>query len=129
MKTTIKTLTTAFILIAALAFTISGCSKKENMAPVIDIEEPTNNRMISLGDSIHIEGVVTDDESLHEMSVIVTNTANVKVLEEYPTVHELSTYSFHYHFHPMATGTYTLTVTAEDHDGKAGTATRTFMVM
>ncbi|HLP21203.1 MAG TPA: Ig-like domain-containing protein [Chitinophagales bacterium] len=129
MKSTIKTFALVALLISAIAVTIGSCSKKtENQPPVVNLEEPAANETFALSDSVHIEGTVTDDESLHEMSVVVTNATGNKVFEQYPTVHELTTYSFHYHFHPGTAGTYNLEVTAEDHDGERATATRAFVV-
>lgn len=130
MNTKIKIAYLAFTFIAILAFTISSCgSKKENAAPVITIEEPEDGVTIPLTDSAHIEGVVTDDESLHELSIVVVKSTGDTVLEAYPNVHDLKTYSFHYHFHPSTVGNYTLHVTAEDHDSKSATSMRSIIVL
>lgn len=127
MKKT-QTIILSLTVIAALAFTISSCDPKQNTAPVIDIEEPLASDTILLGDSVHVEGTVTDDESLHELMVTVTNATGGTVFQSVPTVHDLKTYSFHYHVTPLSTGTHTLTVIAEDHEEKSATATRTFVV-
>lgn len=70
-----------------------------------------------LPDSTHIEGRASDDEELHEMSVIVKDHMGVTVFADYPTVHALPSYSFHYHFATSDTGMYHLHITAADHDG------------
>ncbi len=130
MKSNIKTVLFGLAIVSALAITISSCnSKKENGAPVITIEEPEDGLTIPLTDSAHIEGVVTDDESLHELSIVVVKSTGDTVLEAYPNVHDLKTYSFHYHFHPSTVGNYTLHVTAEDHDSKSATSTRGIIVL
>ena len=67
-------------------------------------------------DTIHIQGTVTDDKSLHEMSVVLVKGTSDTVYAEYPYVHDLKTYPFQYYFHPTASGTYTLHVNATDHD-------------
>jgi hypothetical protein len=130
MKSKVQNAFFALILISAIAVSVSSCSsKKQNRAPVITVEEPDDNAMIALTDSIHIEGTVTDDEGLHEMSVLILKSTGDTAAREYPYVHDLKTYPFHYHFHPSATGTYTLQITAEDHDEKSSIVSRSFMVM
>ena len=124
----IKTILMSLTLITTIAFAISSCAKK-NAAPVVNIEEPTDNEMVALTDSAHIEGTLTDDEELHEASVLVIKSTGDTALQDYPYVHDLKTYSFHYHFHPVTTGTYTLKVTAIDHAENSTTATRTFTVI
>ena len=102
-------------LIATVACTISSCAKK-NAAPVIDIEEPLNNDSTSVGDSLHIEGKITDDESLHEAGIVIIKSTGDTAFQDYPYMHDLKTYNFHYHFHPTSAGTYTVKVIATDHE-------------
>ena len=129
MKSTLKTMLLASTVMATIAFTISSCGKKENQAPVITINEPADNETVTIPDSMHLEGLVTDDNSLHELSVLIIKSTGDTALQEYPYVHDLKSYIFHYHFHPSSVGTYTLKVTAEDHDAKSTTATRSITVM
>ncbi len=129
MKTNIKITFLAFTFIAALVITISSCGdKKENQAPVITIEEPGANDTILLSDSLHVEGKATDDEGIHELSVLVISSTNDTAFRQDPYVHDLKTYTFHYHFKPSAIGSYTLQVTAADHEEESSTATRSFVV-
>jgi hypothetical protein len=122
-----KKSTLVFAAVALLlAVFVSSCSKKGNEAPVVTITEPDNNATVALSDSLHIEGKMTDDESLHEAIIVVTNSTGGVVFQAVPTVHDLKTYTFHYHFQPIVVGSYKLSVTAEDHDGKSSTAERDF---
>lgn len=117
MNSIIKTFFLSLALIATIAFTISSCAKK-NAAPVINIQEPLDNEMVTLPDSFHVEGVITDDENLHEASIVIINSgAGDTALQDYPYVHDLKTYNFHYHFHTSIVGIYKLHVAAEDHKG------------
>ncbi len=117
MKVKIQTVVAGFVVLTALVFAVSSCSKKtENQAPVITLSEPGDGESISITDSLHIMGTLTDDESLHEASILVIGSGGDTAFQEYPVVHDLATYTFHYHFHPTHTGNYTLQVTAEDHD-------------
>ncbi len=116
-------------VVSTLAITISSCGAKENQAPVIDIEEPADNTaVVTMPDSLHIEFTATDDESLHEMSVLIIKSTGDTAFQQYPMVHDLKTYTFHSHFPPTSAGSYTLQVTAEDHDSESSSATRTFTV-
>lgn len=119
-----------FGILAASLFAVSltACKKDKSTAPLIVISEPDNGASIALSDSLHIEGTLSDDESLHEASVIIKSMAGDTVFSAYPYVHDLKTYNFHYHFHPMNAGMYHLHVNVEDHDENLTTAERSFTV-
>lgn len=124
MKKT-PTILTATVVLFALTTSISSCSKKaENKAPVINMLEPENNSSVTVGNEIHVEGTMTDDESLHEAAILVIKGTDT-VLASYPTVHELTTYDFHVHADATTAGSYTVKVFAEDHDGEQTVVTRT----
>ena len=127
MKRT-QTIFLALVVIIAITFAVSSCGQKENQTPVVTIEEPADNDTISVTDSLHIEGTLTDDESLHEASILVIQSTGDTALLEYPYVHDLKTYDYHYHFHPSSVGTYTVKVTAEDHEEKSSTVIRSITV-
>ncbi len=117
MKSKIQNALLAIAVTAGVTFAVSSCSKKsENGAPVITLDEPADGESIAVTDSLHIEGNFTDDEGLHEASILVVKSTGDTAFQQYPYVHDLKTYSFHYHFRPSATGSYTLKVVVEDHD-------------
>ena len=116
MKKTQTILMAAFVLFALTA-TVSSCKKNENKAPVITLMEPENNSSVTVGNEIHIEGTMTDDESLHEAAILVIKGTDT-VQATYPMVHELTTYDFHVHADATTAGSYTVKVFAEDHDGE-----------
>lgn len=124
----IKNLFFSVQLLTFFAFTISSCSDKKNEAPVITLDEPANGETIVLGDSIHIEGMVTDDESLHELMIKVSNSAGATVFQSVPAVHNLKSYTFHHHVTPFSADVHTLTITAADHEEVSSTKTVTFTV-
>lgn len=124
MKSTIKKTVTVAATLLSLVFIIASCGKKsENQAPVITIAEPANGDSVALTDSMHIEGNMTDDESLHEAAILVIGSTGDTAFQQYPTVHALKTYTFHYHFHPTSVGSYQLKVVATDHDMKSAEKT------
>ena len=104
-------------VVALLASFLYSCSKK-NEAPIIVITKPVNNDTIITPDTLTVQGVVTDDKSLHQMSVIILSSTGDTVFKEYPYVHNLKTYPFKYDILITDTisGTYSLHVAAEDHD-------------
>lgn len=104
------------IALIALVYTLPSCKKTENKAPVIVLDEPADGETIAITDSLHIEGTASDDDELHEMSILITSHMGDTVFAQYPTVHAMKTYTFHYHFHPADTGMFHLHVAAEDHE-------------
>ncbi len=128
MKLKIQTPYLVLAVVTTIAFTVFSCGKKENQAPVITITKPADNDTITIPDSLHMEGTITDDKSLHEMSVLVIGATGDTSFQEKPYVHNLKTYKIRYDFFPSVAGTYTLQVTAQDHDSKSSTATRNITV-
>lgn len=117
MKSKIQNALLAIAVTAGVSFAVSSCSKKsENASPVITLVEPADGESIAVTDSLHIEGNFSDDEGLHEASILVVKSTGDTAFQQYPYVHDLKTYSFHYHFKPSSAGSYTLKVVAEDHD-------------
>lgn len=116
------------ITLFILAYTLPSCKKNENQAPVVVIDEPADGETIALTDSVHIEGTASDDDALHEMSILITSHMGDTVFAQYPTVHALKTYTFHYHFHPADTGMFHLHVAAADHEDAVTTKEVMFTV-
>ncbi|MCS6933575.1 MAG: DUF4625 domain-containing protein [Chitinophagales bacterium] len=123
-----KNIIIIFTVAAALMTgALLSCQKKSE-APSVTITSPANNATIYLGDSLHIEGKLSDDESLHEAAIRVMAPSGDTVMAEYPSVHDLKTYTFHYHYKPLVTGVFLLQVVAEDHDGNRTVQGRNFSV-
>ncbi|MFN8287930.1 MAG: DUF4625 domain-containing protein [Chitinophagales bacterium] len=120
---------TLLMVSAGFLFTIQACKDKENQAPVITLAEPADGEMVMLGDSVHIEFTATDDEELHEASVIIKSHMGDTVYAEYPMVHGLKTYDYHEHYHPVDTGMFHINIAVSDHDDKTTTKEVMFHVM
>ncbi len=118
-------------LLWTLAGSFSSCHKhddEDGNAPVITLEEPAENEVIS--GEVHIHGIVTD-ESLHEMEIKVTKDAdNSELFSAAPTVHDETDYHFDEHFTPSvaAETPVTLTITVEDHSANTTTKVVKFKV-
>lgn len=119
------------LLLWTLAGTFSAChdhDEDDSNAPVITLEEPAENEVVS--GEVHIHGTVTD-ESLHEMEINVTKDADNSVLfSATPTVHDETDYHFDEHFTPTVSAEtpVTLTITVEDHSAHTTTKTVKFKV-
>jgi hypothetical protein len=126
-----QTLLLTGILSFALIVFISSCNKKDEGtgAPVISLQSPADNSMMTTGDTLTITGTITDDEALHEVSVLIIKSTGDTAFQEYPYVHALKTYNLSYRYKPTTAGDYTVKVTAEDHDEKNTTVSRALTVM
>lgn len=116
------------------AFLTPACHDHEHneddtVAPTITLEAPAVNDIVS--GAVRIHGVV-EDESLHEMSIVVTKDDGGAVLfSASPTVHDETSYHFDESFTPAGlTGetAVTLTITVEDHSALTTTKTVAFKV-
>ena len=128
MRSKIQNAVAAFLFISAISGLVSSC-KKENQAPVVVVNSPTGAIMFSVGDTIGIQGRVSDDAGLHEAGIVLVKSTGDTIFTDYPYVHDLKTYSFQYYFLPTVSGSYTLHVTAEDHMQAVTEKTVPFMVM
>lgn len=107
------------VAVVAAIFYTASCGKKHGQsAPVITVNSPQLNDSIVVSDTVNISITATDDESLHEMSVIIKTPAGDTVFAEYPYVHALKTFAFTGYFHANSIGIYHLHVSAIDHDNE-----------
>lgn len=103
-----------FFSMALLVF--YGCNKKANKAPELTITSPTEWQSFGLGATVPIAGTATDDEALHECSIVVTNQLGDTVYTNYPTVHAQKSFTIGYSFTALDTGTHHLSALFEDHE-------------
>jgi hypothetical protein len=113
----------------------TACKKEtiDTVKPVLTIGEPAEGTIFTLTDDpeVHIEFTVTDETSLHELSVEVKDASGAVIYTDAPSVHDLKLLDYHEHFEPTGiTGevSMTLTVTAEDHGANVTTQTVNFKV-
>lgn len=123
-----KTILFSAAIVAVAAITLISSCRHKNAAPVVTLDEPADAEIFAVGDTVHVEGDLTDDESLHEASILLFRTGVDSPLVEYPYVHDLKSYHFHHHVPVTNAGTYKVQVTAEDHDGEMATKTVTVTV-
>ena len=96
--------------------------------PVIRIDRPVNNQVFNNGDTIKIEGNVSDN-ALYRGKIKITNDLNgFVIIEQAYETHFIQSYNFSF-FHKTAVSVasdYTVTVEYEDHG--LNTTTKTVKV-
>ncbi len=95
-------------------------NKTDTQSPSIDINTPTNAQIFSITDTIKINGLITENESLHEANIKITDlSSNATVYANFPLVHDLTSYTFSQMFFPNVTThtSYNVLVEATDHAG------------
>lgn len=109
---------------------LASCSK-ENKAPVINWVSPTDSTVVYTPDSVHLQGTITDDRSLHEVYIAIFNDSTTDTIFKLePYVHDLKVYSYRANYFPdtLTSGNFTLLVTAADHEGGYTTLTRRVII-
>ncbi len=96
---------------------IHSCGKnKDTSPPVISIYYPADTTVIHSGDTVHVEGMVTDDAGLHELFVSIEDiTAGTFAFYNHPYVHNSKTFHFKYQWVTSGSSVHRLTVEAIDH--------------
>ena len=118
MKTTIALLFLSFVLSG------SSCSKNKDRtdttAPVITINNPLNGQTFTNGQSIPINGTITDNEYIAEVHIHVTNTNTGILLMDVHKFPAAATTTFNESF-PAATGVnYKIQVVTTDREVNEG---------
>lgn len=88
-----KFLFSAVLLITASFF---SCTEEhdhgDHDAPVISITSPAGSAMFMNNDTIHITGMVTENDDLHELLVEIRKPDHTVLFSQAPTVHGLDTF-------------------------------------
>lgn len=120
--------------LSILAFGMSAChdhDEDDSVKPVVAITAPTASGSYTSGSDVKITGKVTDENSLHELKIIVTQVSDGKELfKSEPSVHDLTSYDINETWKPnvSADTDVILTVTAEDHGSNKTEVTVNFTV-
>lgn len=136
--TEMKQGTILFFLCAATIIGVVACSKggtaasdphisdfSDSTTPVVDLYTPADNQVFSNGDTIKIDGKVTDN-SLYQGSIRITNDVNGALLkEQLYEIHGFQLYNFHieYKVNVTAVSDFTVTVQYLDHGLNSGIKT------
>jgi len=101
----------SLLVVSVLMF---GCGKGDEIAPVITMISPTDNLVVTGGQTVAVQGTMTDNEGLHMVHAICTDNLGGHLLhfEEHL---DTKSYSLNQSFPTISGRTYTLEVEATDH--------------
>ena len=132
-----------FIVIVATAVSIASCSKvgaegedepdaidqSDNIFPVINTAKPFANQVYRSGDSIIVEGTVTDEKKMYKGKVQIKNDANgLMVAEDYYETHFLQAINFRSAYRAIVTATTDFSIVLEFQDHGMNTVSATIKV-
>jgi hypothetical protein len=100
------------------AILVNSCKKNTGPSnPVITLNSPLDTLIIHTGDTVLINGTISDNKSLHEVFITFRKEGNDTLLiNDNPYTHGGKQYEFRYIWFPSQAGLYQLDVEAQDHD-------------
>jgi len=108
---------------------LDAIDQNDNVFPVITVAKPTANQVYSSGDSIILEGKVTDDKKLYKGKVQIINDANSFVLaDNYYETYFLQVINFRLAYKTVVTVPTDFNILMEFQDHGANTSTTTIKV-
>lgn len=105
---------------------LDAIDQNDNVFPVITVSKPTINQVYISGDSIIVEGKVSDDKKLYKGKVQIKNDVNGFVMGEgYYETHFLSIIDYRFAYKAIVTAPtdFSILVEFEDHGANTSTAT------
>lgn len=100
--------------------------QNDDVFPVITVSKPTANQVYANGDSIVVEGKVTDEKKMYKGKVqIKSDATNVLVAEEYYETHFLTAINYRVAYKAVVTAAtdFSILIEFQDHGGNAVMAT------
>lgn len=110
------------IIATILVISFSSCKQTDDEKPVISLSTPTDEQDFAIGDTIFIHGEVTDNDALHELTVVLSKQETGDVVINYtPTVHDMTSFHIDTFYVPadLVHIHYILKIEAEDHDNNS----------
>jgi hypothetical protein len=108
---------------------VHDVDENDDIFPVITVSKPVVNQVFSSGDSVIIEGTVSDNKTLYKGKVQLKNDAtSVIVAENFYETHFLQAISFRVAGKVVVTSVTDFTVYAEFEDHGMNKTTHTFKV-
>lgn len=97
----------------------------DTTVPVMKLDKPVMNQIYVSGDTIKIQGSVTDNSLYRGKIKIVNDASNFKMHEQVYEIHGLPSYNFSLHYKTYVTSNtdYTVSVEFEDHGSNIATQT------
>jgi len=131
------------IVIVFASVVIAACSKvgageeddldeidqSDNVFPIINAARPTANQVYRSGDSIIVEGIVTDEKKMYKGKVQIKNDVNgLMVAENYYETHFLQAMNFRLAYKAIVTASTEFSVLLEFQDHGMNIATAAIKV-
>lgn len=117
-----KSLVPLLLVVLSLA-----CSKneklKDNELPVVTITSPNNNQVFSAGETVHITGILSDNQQLAEVHVHISNNSTGTLLIDIHRNPAAATYSLNESFLAQAGINYKIQVIAKDNSANENRST------
>ena len=105
---------------------INAIDENDNVFPVITASKPTPNQVYASGDSIIVEGSVTDEKVMYKGKVQIKNDVNgFMVADNYYETHFLKTINYRLAYKAVVTAPTDFSVILEfqDHGGNSVSST------
>lgn len=125
-----------FFVMAFAAFGLVACHKHsdiDTIAPIVNITAPTAAAGFKIGSEVKITANATDETSMHEVTLIITQDSdNKELLNKVIDTHNLTTKDIAETWTPTGFTTdtnVTLTMTVIDHGDNKATKTVKFKVV
>ena len=132
------------VITFSLSVLVSSCSKvgsgadddnpnaideSDNVFPVIIVTKPAANQVYTSGDSIVVEGKVTDEKKMYKGKVQIRNDANNFVMaENYYETHFSASFNFRLAYKAEVTSPTDFSILLEFQDHGTNTSTATIKV-
>jgi hypothetical protein len=102
--------------------------QNDEVFPVITNSKPTDNQVYTSGDSIIVEGVVTDDKIVYKGKVLIKNDANLVLADANYESHYLTAINYRLAYKAIVTAPTDFSILIEFQDHGANLATKTLKV-
>ena len=105
---------------------VDAIDQNDDVFPVITVSKPAANQVYTSGDSIIVEGKVTDDKIVYKGKVQIKNDANNLVMaDSYYESHFLQAINFRVAYRAIVTvpTDFSILVDFQDHGANTSTAT------
>jgi len=110
---------------AAAEENLDAIDEDDSVFPVITVSKPADNQVYTSGDSIIMEGEVTDDKIVYKGKVMIKNDANLVVADANYESHYLTAISYRLAYKAIVTvpTDFTILIEFQDHGGNVATKT------
>ena len=108
--------------------TLDAIDQNDDVFPTITVSKPTASQVYISGDSIIVEGKVTDDKIVYKGKVQIKNDANLVLADSYYESHFLQAINYRLAYKAVVTVPTDFSILVEFQDHGANTSTTTIKV-